>query len=171
MTVLVRTATPEEYPAVGELTAQAYLDDGFVPDGSDYDRTLRAAHERALHSDLLVAQDAGTGELLGTVSYVRPGSPYAGVSADDEAELRMLAVTTPARGRGVGRLLVQACLDRAVAEGASRVVLSTATDMATAHRLYESLGFVRLPERDWRPLPSVLLLAYGLDLRRGSAAS
>ena len=39
----MRPARPEEYAAVGELTARAYLDDGLVPDGSDYDETLRRA--------------------------------------------------------------------------------------------------------------------------------
>ena len=36
--------------------------------------------------------------------------------------------------------------------------------MATAHRLYERLGFVRTPERDWSPSPDVDLLAYRLPL-------
>jgi ribosomal protein S18 acetylase RimI-like enzyme len=44
------------------------------------------------------------------------------------------------------------------------MVLSTSTAMTTAHRLYERLGFVRLPERDWSPVPGVHLLAYVLDL-------
>jgi hypothetical protein len=44
------------------------------------------------------------------------------------------------------------------------MVLSTDTRMAAAHRLYERLGFARLPERDWTPLPGVDLLVYALDL-------
>jgi ribosomal protein S18 acetylase RimI-like enzyme len=165
--VTVRPARPDEYPAVGELTARAYLDDGLVPEGSDYDETLRLAHDRAEHSELLVAVDSGSGELLGTVSYVRAGSAYANVSREGEAEFRMLAVATRARGRGAGRRLVQECIDRARDDGARAVVISTATDMAPAHALYESFGFVRLPERDWRPMPSVLLLAYRLELPAG----
>ena len=173
MTFVVRRATPAEYAAVGELTARAYLDDGLVPDGSDYDETLRQAADRAAHSELLVAVDAPDGDpgrLLGTVSYVRAGSLYAEVSREGEAEFRMLAVDRTARGRGVGRALARACIDRARAEGVSAVVISTATTMAPAHALYDSLGFVRLPERDWRPIPSVLLLAYRLDLTPGPTA-
>jgi ribosomal protein S18 acetylase RimI-like enzyme len=166
VTVAVRPAIASEYAAVGDLTARAYLDDGLVPDGSDYDETLRRADDRAAHSELLVAVD-DDGTLLGTVSYVRAGSLYAEVSRDGEAEFRMLAVDRAARGRGVGRLLAQACIDRARADGVAAVVISTATNMAPAHALYDSLGFVRLPERDWRPIPTVLLLAYRLDLRPG----
>jgi ribosomal protein S18 acetylase RimI-like enzyme len=80
----------------------------------------------------------------------------------------MQAVAKPARGRGVGRLLAQACIDRARAADAEAVVICTATNMAPAHALYDSLGFTRLPERDWRPIPSVLLLAYRLALRPAS---
>jgi hypothetical protein len=36
--------------------------------------------------------------------------------------------------------------------------------MHAAHRLYERLGFTRLPDRDWEPVPQVLLLAYSLSL-------
>jgi hypothetical protein len=33
-----------------------------------------------------------------------------------------------------------------------------------AQRLYARLGFRRTPELDWKPVPSVELLAYRLDL-------
>ncbi len=168
--VTIRRAQPHEYPAVGELTASAYLDDGLVPDGSDYDVTLRRAADRAEHSELLVAVD-DAGELLGTVSFVRAGSLYAEVSRHGEAEFRMLAVDQRARGRGVGRLLAQACIERARAARAEAVVICTATNMAPAHALYHSLGFERLPERDWRPIPSVLLIAYRLDLTPAQPAT
>jgi hypothetical protein len=36
--------------------------------------------------------------------------------------------------------------------------------MAAAHRLYERLGFTRLPERDWAPLPGVNLMAYWMPV-------
>jgi hypothetical protein len=41
--------------------------------------------------------------------------------------------------------------------------------MTAAHRLYESLGFVRDPARDWAPVPGVDLLAYRLDVLREGA--
>jgi hypothetical protein len=44
------------------------------------------------------------------------------------------------------------------------MVLSTDPLMTTAHRLYERLGFTRLPERDWSPVPGAELLVYALDL-------
>jgi hypothetical protein len=44
------------------------------------------------------------------------------------------------------------------------MVLSTDPRMAAAHRLYQRLGFLRLPERDWSPVPGVVLLVYVRDL-------
>jgi hypothetical protein len=44
------------------------------------------------------------------------------------------------------------------------VVISSAADMVTAHRLYERLGFVHAPARDWRPVPEVQLRVYELAL-------
>jgi len=161
----VRPAKPHEYDAVGELTARAYLDDDLVPDGTDYEQTLRLAADRAEHTQLLVATDTGDDDhLLGTVSFVQAGSAYNEVAHEGEAEFRMLAVASGARGRGVGRLLATECVERARTAGAQRVVICTSTDMHPAHRLYESLGFVRLPERDWHPVPHVTLIAYALEL-------
>ncbi len=76
----------------------------------------------------------------------------------------MLAVAPRARRRGTARALVQACVDRARVAGASTLVLSSSTRMLAAHRLYEQMGFTRLPERDWSPVSGVHLLAYALPL-------
>ena len=48
--------------------------------------------------------------------------------------------------------------------GYAALVLSSATTMHAAHRLYERLGFTRLPDRDWSPAPHVSLVAYTLPL-------
>jgi hypothetical protein len=45
-------------------------------------------------------------------------------------------------------------------------VLSTGPQHLAAHRLYDRLGFTRLPERDWRPRTDLdlVLRAYVLEL-------
>jgi len=159
VTITVRPARSGELPRVGQLTHDAYDADSLLPADSDYGEVLRDAASRARDAVLLVAVD-GHGEVLGTVTFALPGTPYAEVSRPGEAEFRMLAVAPTARRRGIARLLVLACVERARAEGAAALVLSSSTRMTAAHRLYESLGFVRLPERDWRPIPSVELIAF-----------
>ena len=51
------------------------------------------------------------------------------------------------------------------AAGAERLVLSTQQSSVVAHGLYERLGFRRLPERDWSPVPGIELLGFMLPLR------
>ena len=42
--------------------------------------------------------------------------------------------------------------------------MCSAWNMTTAHRIYQRIGFTRLPDRDWEPVPGVALLAFTLDL-------
>ena len=67
----------------------------------------------------------------------------------------MLAVAPDARRQGVGEALARLVLDRFRELGAAAIVLSSLAEMAAAHRLYERLGFDRIPERDWSPAPGV----------------
>ncbi|MFB7272947.1 GNAT family N-acetyltransferase [Streptomyces sp. NPDC056244] len=166
MDFTIREAEPGEYARLGEITARAYLVDGHLDFGEDdpYLYTLRDVATRAAEAEVLAAVDPD-GTVLGGVTVVLAGGPWADIAQDGEAEFRMLAVDRAARGRGVGEALVRACVARAQnTEGCIRLVLSTQASMRQAHRIYERLGFVRTPERDWEPLPELPLLAYVLDL-------
>nr|WP_202886499.1 GNAT family N-acetyltransferase [Kribbella sandramycini] len=142
------------------MTVAAYQHDGFVR--GEYAMTLRAAADRAARAELLVAADASG--LLGTVTYCPPGSVYREIGQADEGEFRMLGVAGRARGLGLGAALTEHCIERTRELGLPRIVLSTAVYMTTAHRIYERLGFTRLPERDWSPVAGIDLYAYSLDL-------
>ncbi|MGJ5753452.1 GNAT family N-acetyltransferase [Streptomyces puniciscabiei] len=169
MDIVIRQAIPDEYDALGEITAQAYLQDGLLDFGESdgYLGELRDVAKRAAAAEVLAAVRDDT--LLGGVTFVPSPGPMADIARPSEAEIRMLAVSRAARGQGAGEALVRACIDRARAvEGCRAVVLSTQHTMHAAHRIYERLGFVRTPERDWNPLPEQLditLLTYELTLR------
>ncbi|WP_338672871.1 GNAT family N-acetyltransferase [Streptomyces sp. SCSIO 30461] len=167
MDVIIRLVEPQEYSGLGELTAQTYLDDGLLAFGKDdpYLPVLRDTAGRAAQSDVLVAVD-GSGRILGGVAFTLGARPYADVAREDEAEFRMLVVATEARKRGIGEALVMACLERARAvDGCHRLVLSTDQQMHAAHRIYERMGFVRTPDRDWSPFAELdPLLTYALEL-------
>ncbi len=161
--LVVRAARPGEHDAVGELTAAAYVIDGHNSPTDGYVAVLRDAHARAAHGALLVAVSA-QGRLLGTVTLARHGSELAKLAGPGEVELRMLGTDPATRGRGVGRALVEAAIERARQAGASGVVLCTMPSMLAARRLYERLGFHRDPTLDREPLPGLTVLGYRLAL-------
>ena len=158
----IRPVHPGELEQVGRLTAQAYIGDGFLDAFDDYTEELTDAPARARAAEVWVAVEDG--QLLGTVTFCPVGSAYREVARDDEGEFRMLAVSPAARGRGVGRALVEHCLRRARELGYAGIRMSSMDRMTSAHRVYERLGFVRAPQDDWAPVPGVNLLAYSAPL-------
>lgn len=159
----IRLARPSEHGVVGDLTVAAYDIDGFLDGTDDYADHLRDAAGRAADAELWVAAD-DTG-VLGSVTYCPPGSRLCELAtAPDQGEFRMLAVVPAARRGGIGRALAEHCIARSRELRHRELVLSSASEMRAAHRLYAALGFVRAPELDWRPLPTVELFAFRLPL-------
>jgi ribosomal protein S18 acetylase RimI-like enzyme len=58
-----------------------------------------------------------------------------------DAYLEELYVAPPKRGRGQGRALLEAAMQAARDQGATRIELGTSEDDTAARGLYESLGF------------------------------
>jgi ribosomal protein S18 acetylase RimI-like enzyme len=156
----VERAGPDDFAAIGDLTVRVYLDEELASER--YAAALADVAGRADRAELLVVREGG--RVVAGVALVLEGDFGEITESDEEAAFRMLAVDPAVRGRGVGELLVRSCLDRARAAGKRRMVLSTDPRMTAAHRLYERLGFRRLPERDWSPAPGVDLLVYALEL-------
>jgi putative acetyltransferase len=67
---------------------------------------------------------------------------------DGGFELAKMAVDDTAKGAGIGRRLIEACIDAARAAGAYRVYLESNSALAPALGLYRSAGFVELPAQD-----------------------
>jgi ribosomal protein S18 acetylase RimI-like enzyme len=159
--VIVREVLPEELDEVGALRVQAYEAQDLLAASPAYAQTLRRLGADGA-GEVLVAVDDGV--LLGTVM-VQPWGPHSEIGRGAaEAELRALAVAPAAQGRGVGRVLLDAAVDRVRARGVRHLVLSTQPAMRAAQRLYRAAGFERLADRDWSPVPGVDLLAFGLRL-------
>jgi ribosomal protein S18 acetylase RimI-like enzyme len=162
MTITVRPAHTSELADIGELTVEAYTE--FMIAGDGYAHHLRDAVTRAREAELYVAVAVAGDSLTGTVTFCPQGSPWCEIGQPGEGEFRMLAVRPSARGGGIAQALVSVCLERSRELGYHAVVLSTLPEMAAAHRLYERLGFQRLPERDWSPEEGVDLIAFYLTL-------
>ena len=69
-------------------------------------------------------------------------------SAADECYLAELYVVPARRGSGVGRVLLRACVDRAILRGCDYMELATSEDDVAARHLYESEGFRRTEGED-----------------------
>ncbi|QDW62174.1 GNAT family N-acetyltransferase [Oerskovia sp. KBS0722] len=163
--VTVRLVTPAEHEAVADLLDAAYGHEYSISDA--YRAVLRDVASRATEHDVWVAVDDETGALLGTVATPSPGRHISPLALDGELDFRLLGVAPAARGRGIGAALTLHVLDVARAQGAQRVVMNSGPQMTRAHRLYEALGFRRLPERETRVIEGEgggRLHAYGLDL-------
>ncbi len=61
------------------------------------------------------------------------------------AELKRMYVEPSVRGRGIGRALVEALEREARLLGVTKVVLETGTRLTPAIKLYEGMGYVRIP--------------------------
>lgn len=116
-------------------------------------------------SELIVAEEHG--RLVGTVTLYlealrssQEGWPL------DWASIRLLAVHPTYRGRGIGRALMEECVRRCREQGIATIGLHTTELMGVARRMYERMGFRRVPEFDFRPAPGVVVIAYCLDLQR-----
>ncbi|HZA72942.1 MAG TPA: GNAT family N-acetyltransferase [Propionibacteriaceae bacterium] len=169
MTFAVRAARPEEYAAVGALTAEAYRVDGLLdphdqPVDAAYEEKLLDATRRAREAELWVAVDSD-GVVLGTVTWCPVGSPWRQLAlAEHQAEFRMLSVAQAGRRRGVARALVEACLARARRDAMSEVVIWSHPRMFGAHALYARMGFERAYDLDGSPVPGVYLWGFRLGL-------
>ena len=74
--------------------------------------------------------------------------PLHGLSPSEHiAEIRDIVVQSKYRNRGIGALLVKACIDFAKTQGYQTLYLETTPPMKTAKRLFERLGFRPVVEK------------------------
>ncbi len=116
-----------------------------------------AAPAGALLLALVDGQAAGCGALR----------PLADVDYPNACEMKRLFVRRAFRRFGLGRLLAQGLLDRAIEAGYSTLLLDTLDDMEAARELYASLGFVEVPPYYFNPVPGAHYLK--VDLAAGAA--
>jgi GNAT superfamily N-acetyltransferase len=110
------------------------------PDGPDH--PMNPDRMRAGLRELPSPYDGpGAGILIGSVGGRDVGCVmYHGV-ADGSAEFKRMFVSETARGHGLGRLMLDAMVDRMIADGYARVFFSSAAFLTHARAMYEAAGF------------------------------
>jgi GNAT superfamily N-acetyltransferase len=167
---VIRSAGAAERPAIEAVTLAAYEQYATVLPSAlwrEYRRNIVETLAAASPDVTIVAEAAGA--LVGSVllypagvEMIEPGRDTASRLA--HPEVRLLAVAPAARGRGVGQRLMDECVRRARAGGATALTLHTTDMMSGAVRLYERMGFVRAPRLDFLVTADLLVKGYRLDL-------
>jgi N-acetylglutamate synthase-like GNAT family acetyltransferase len=116
--VKIRAAQASDIPAIADLIAP------YVEDGSLLARTYEEFDELLPH--FFVAEDDG--EIVGCAALE--------IYSPKLAELRSLAVSPKAQGQGVGKLLVNACVERAKEHNVLEVMAITSSDA-----FFQACGF------------------------------
>jgi ribosomal protein S18 acetylase RimI-like enzyme len=143
----IHSATSHDAAAINQLCVEAYEEYAGAIGPANWQQlhvVLSHAADLSSAGELLVAEeDKG---LLGVVLYIPPGRSEGDSASLEWASIRMLAVRPAARGRGIGRQLTEACIDRAKRDDAAAIGLTTAEMMRVAQPMYERMGFRKVAE-------------------------
>jgi N-acetylglutamate synthase-like GNAT family acetyltransferase len=127
----------EDAPEIVRIIREVFDEYGFIFDLEGYDSDLvDIAARYPLPHAFWTLEDAG--RVIGCVG--------ASVERDD-VELHRLYIDRRARGRGIGKRLVQHVVAFARARGARRVFLWSDKRLLHAHEMYEREGFVKFGDR------------------------
>ena len=165
----IRDARPGDRSAILAVTLAAYEQYAAAlppPLWALYRQNIEATLADVRPAAQIVAEEAGA--LVGAVLLYPAGAAMANPGGTSVTfacpEVRLLAVSPAARGKGVAGRLMDECIQRARAAGAPALTLHTADMMAVAMRLYERMGFVRATDLDFSPAPGYTAKGYRLPL-------
>lgn len=164
--MIIRDAREEEIQYIRNQRVKSY---------EEHSKVIPEKHWNALKQAILSDKDTQPGvdrivaELEGgivgsVVLFPANTDAYVGTAIElHYPEIRMLAVTPEARGKGVAAALVLECIRRAKVKGFQAIGLHTADYMESAVKLYNRIGFQRLPEFDFEPAnDGIIVKAYRL---------
>ncbi len=137
----IEEATQQDAIAIAHLNVWAYREFSTELGAEAWPawvRTLTAIAPAAETATFLVVRDQDA--LVGSVAYRPPGQAPAPLPAA-WASVDLLAVAPAVRNEGIGRALVQACMDRAASGGATTIGATVNGLMAGAQALFSGLGF------------------------------
>lgn len=158
----IREIRADEHERVGRLVVAAY--DAVGEFGEPY-RSFLADPSAWVPGTTATFVAVRDDEVVGAVGFTLPGdAEFEGMEPPvGDAGFRFLSVSPDAQGGGVGRALVDRCIDEARLRGARRLAIHSMVFMTAAHRLYERRGFDRRPDMDVR-FPSGVGIGFTLDL-------
>lgn len=152
---MIREAKRDEVHLLKEQRLAAY---------QDFQQELSPKNWGQLESNLAFANNMEPGvevfvaeigwEIVGSVMLF-PANSYSYSNEKEMTkypEIRLLAVTPEYRSRGVGKALVEHCIDISKIRKQKSIGLYTGCFMKHAIELYEKMGFKRISSLDFKPL-------------------
>jgi GNAT superfamily N-acetyltransferase len=162
--LVIRNARIEELDQVALLLKEAYQQyEKHMPPEifQSYLEDILDVRSRLPESELIVAELDG--RLAGTVTlYLHSSESW--VWPAGWAGVRLLGVLPAFRNQGIGRALMDECIRRCKKVGIRILGLHTTEAMAVAKKMYERMGFTRVPEFDFHPRPGVVVMAFRLEI-------
>jgi len=162
-TPIIRDAHPEELDEVAAVLKDAFEQYARLipPDAwQSYLEDIMDVRGRLPESQLIVAEVDW--KIVGSVTLFLNESESPSPWPHGWAGVRLLGVRPAFRGKGVGKALMEECIRRCREKGVKMVGLHTTEAMGVARRMYERMGFVRVPEFDFHPSPEAVVVAYKL---------
>jgi len=165
--MLIREAKKNEFYLLQEQRLSSY---------QPYKKVIPPEHWEMLKSNLASPNDQQSGvevfvaEIDGHIAGSVVLFPAESIAYEWDAttleypEIRLLAVSEDFRSRGVGKALVEHCIDISKIRRQKFIGLHTGSFMENAIALYEKMGFQRVDSLDFTPLDDgVVIKAFRLD--------
>jgi len=154
---IVREAQPSEFKQIGELMVNVYSQLKGFPTPSEqpnYYKMLKNIGDLTENSKakLLVAV-SDNNKIVGGVLYFdnmkNYGSGGTATLEKNAAGFRLLAVDTTIRGKGIGKLLTNTCIQLAKDTNQSQLIIHSTKAMQIAWKMYGKIGFKRSEDLDF----------------------
>lgn len=166
----IRNAISEEFDTIGKLMVKVYASlEGFPSqtEQPDYYKMLLNVGQltKNENTQLLVAI-SNKNSVAGAVVYFSDmknyGSGGTATQIKNASGFRLLAIEPAERGKGIGKLLCQACIDKAKELKQNQLFIHSTESMKIAWKMYEKMGFERNTEIDF---VQGELLVFGFKLK------
>lgn len=135
--VTIRTIQPADNPALAIIIRNALAEFGANKPGTVYyDATTDALYELFRQPGSIYYVAEAVGELIGGAGiFPSPGLP------DGTCELVKMYLSPAARGKGIGKMLIDKALEFAGEAGYRNVYIETMPELRKAMSVYEKFGF------------------------------
>lgn len=153
----IRNAKANEFEEIGKLMVLVYSQlEGFPKESEqpNYYKMLANIGDLTTNPDteLLVAVSSDN-KIVGGVVYFGDMQYYGsgGIATKEQntSGFRLLAVDPMSRDKGIGKLLINDCIQKAKDKKQHQLIIHSTKAMQTAWKMYERLGFKRSEDLDF----------------------